>query len=106
MSNIRTSELTDDEMAETIESVRFFQEVMPRFVQPIYKVSSDGRPDLVGSGFILEAHDRCFFVTAAHVFDHHSSNSPLFYFVGQSRRQLIDGPFEVSKSNQLNRSDD
>lgn len=100
------SGLTDIELEKTQAALQIFCNIMPSFVYPIYQNSGNGKPDLIGSGFIIEAHGRCFFVTAAHVFDHHSSQNPLFYFTAQQYRQVLDGPAEFSPSNKKNRDDD
>lgn len=43
--------------------------LLGKFVFPIYRNDTSGRPEIHGSGFFVKKNDNCYFVSAAHVLD-------------------------------------
>lgn len=102
----RNNPLNERQMADLNEAMHMTLEIFPRFSLPIFKDMPSGRPDLVGTGFTIDFHGRCYFVTAAHVMDHHEYEQPLFYFVNQEKYQRIQGPYRTSSEDVANRKND
>lgn len=102
----RTNPLNDRQMADLNQAMHITQNTISQFSLPIFKSLNSGRPDLVGTGFVIVFHGRCYFVSAAHVMDHHEYDQPLFYFTNQTTRQHIQGPSRTSSQDVDNRKND
>lgn len=61
------------------------QEIVPYlqpFVRAVFRRSHDGMVEFWGSGFVVEEQSRYFFVTATHVMDAFSEETPLYFDKG------------------------
>lgn len=102
----RTNPLNVRQMADVNKAMHFTIDTLSQFSLPIYKNRSSGHPDLIGTGFVIDFYGRFYFVTAAHVMDHHECEQPLFYFTNQNNRQYIQGPSRTSCQDVANRKND
>ncbi|MDR8365039.1 hypothetical protein [Pseudomonas sp. JL3] len=102
----RENPLNPRQMEDLKEALSIAADATSRFSLPIYKLTESGLPDLVGTGFVIDFHGSCYFVTAAHVMDHHEVDRPLFYFVNSKQRQYIEGPCRTSSTNVADRKND
>ncbi|MPQ82914.1 hypothetical protein F0170_02250 [Pseudomonas sp. MAFF 730085] len=102
----RTNPLNDRQMADVNKAMHLTQNALSQFSLPIFKDMNSGRPDLIGTGFVIDFHGCFYFVTAAHVMDHHEYEQPLFYFTNQINRQHIQGSFRTSSQDVANRNND
>ncbi|WP_157958249.1 hypothetical protein [Salinicola sp. CR57] len=73
-------------------------------IRPIYGASNHGRPDHIGSGFLLLWKDKRYLVTAAHIIDE-NSESTLYLGVG-SCLQEISAEFFCTNKPDNDRSKD
>ncbi|WP_254996844.1 trypsin-like peptidase domain-containing protein [Pseudomonas sp. S12(2018)] len=102
----RTNPLNDRQMADSNNAMHITMNFLSRFSLPIYKDMTCGRPELIGTGFVIDFHDRYYFVSAAHVMDHHEYEQPLFYFTNTKNRQYIQGASRTSSQDIANRKND
>lgn len=98
--------LNERQMNDLDFAMRTFRDTLSLFSLPIYKHKKKGPPDSIGTGFVIDYFGSCYFVTAAHVMDHHDNDEPLFYFFSKSKRQYIEGPYRISSDNMSERKND
>lgn len=103
---LHKSGLTKEELGDMQESMREFESFFPKYVSPVFKKMLSGALELKGSGFIIEKDNGLYFVTAAHVYDHHSTDEPLVIFKGQTELLQLNGNSKKTASNKINREDD
>ncbi|RMQ37673.1 hypothetical protein ALP86_02089 [Pseudomonas amygdali pv. mori] len=104
MAKKRITELSQDEISQTQQANKILTDYTARFAIPLYRLGSNGIPDLLGSGFILRKYNRSFLITAGHVYDNNSRENAIFFYTGDSEVSFIKGFFKVSEC--VNRADD
>jgi len=72
------------------QSVSEALSLLTRYSFSIYVDDDRGRPDLIGTGFIVQRDDDYFFVTAKHVYDHKNRGS-LYFYNGINTKRYITG---------------
>lgn len=73
-------------------------------VKPIYGATSNGKPEHIGSAFLLELREGCFLLTAAHVIDWNKSSS--IYIGTDDELGLLSSEAFVSAALDGNRKKD
>lgn len=80
--------------------------VLGRCVLPLF-TESDGRPALVGTGFLVSADGKPYLLSAAHIFDELRDGGRLFFYVEPNRTRTLSGVLRTTPiASGLSRQED
>ena len=96
------TENKDPSFEELRSSIEILGEQLLRCVIPIFRHGKSGKPELHGTGFLVEGHAGKFLVSAAQVFDPLKSGCDLFFCIGSKRLRKVVGAFRLAKATPKN----
>src|SRR6266571_1652665 len=67
-----------------------------RHIVPLY-LRRKGKPQLVGTGFLVSSGTSYYLVSAAHVFDERSADQELFFYIEPETKRKISGNLALTK---------
>lgn len=66
-------------------------------VVPLFAYGLNGKPQLVGSSFLVSHQDSFYLISAAHVFDELKAGHELFYYTSQKTIRKLSGSLRLTK---------
>lgn len=71
--------------------------VLARHILPLFAETSDGKPKLVGSSFLISSGTGSYLVSAAHVFDELKAGHELFFYIDPHTKRKLSGSLRLTK---------
>lgn len=84
-----------DVESQTIASLA---NLMARNILPLFAEVSNGKPKLIGSGFLISSSTDYYLVSAAHVFDEMRDGNELFFFIEPNTKRKLSGSLRLTET--------
>ncbi|OAI15567.1 hypothetical protein A1507_14170 [Methylomonas koyamae] len=84
-------------LAEETQAISRLAMVLSRHVVPIFAEKPNGKPQLVGSSFLVSAGQDSYLVSAAHVFDELKFDNELFFYIAPATKRKLSGSLRLTK---------
>lgn len=91
------SKATNNFLAES-QAITRLSHVLSSHLVPLFAESSGGRPQLVGSSFLVSSGTSSYLVSAAHVFDELKAGHELFFYIEPKKIRKLSGNLRLTKS--------
>ena len=71
--------------------------LLSRHILPLFVELPGGKPQLLGSGFLVSSGNDSYLISAAHVFDPLKNGQEPFYYIESNLRRKLSGELKLSK---------
>lgn len=88
--------ITDTFAAES-QAVSRLSNILSHHLVPLYAATSSGKPELVGSSFLVSSGVNFYLVSAAHVFDKLTTGHELFFYIAPKVIRKLSGNLRLTK---------
>lgn len=80
------------------DAVAQLSNLLSQHIVPLFIKGRGGKPQLVGSGFLVSSGANFYLVSAAHVFDKHKLDQELFFYIEPNTIRKLTGEFMLTKT--------